>query len=67
VYGNRLGRGGGYYDRYLRRLRSGTTVVALAFDWQIVDTVPADDRDMAVNLIVTDRRVITQQSSPHPR
>jgi 5-formyltetrahydrofolate cyclo-ligase len=55
--GNRLGRGGGFYDRFLRRLRRSAITVGLAFDGQIIDTVPADDRDFAVDLIVTDRRV----------
>ena len=55
--GNRLGRGGGFYDRFLRRLRRSAITVGLAFECQIIDTVPADDRDFAVDLIVTDRRV----------
>ena len=37
--GNRLGRGGGFYDRFLRRLRRSATTVGLAFDAQVVDTV----------------------------
>ena len=55
--GNRLGRGGGFYDRFLRRLRRSATTVGFAFDAQIVDAVPADDRDFAMDTIVTDRRV----------
>jgi 5-formyltetrahydrofolate cyclo-ligase len=55
--GNRLGRGGGFYDRFLRRLRRSATTVGLAFDAQIIDEVPADDRDFAVSTIVTDRRL----------
>jgi len=55
--GNRLGRGGGFYDRFLRRLRRSATTVGLAFDAQIVDAVPADDRDFGMDIIVTDRRV----------
>ncbi len=55
--GNRLGRGGGFYDRFLRRLRRSAITAGLAFDAQIIDTVPADDRDFAVDLIVTNRRV----------
>lgn len=55
--GNRLGRGGGFYDRFLRRLRRSAVTAGLAFDAQIIDAVPADDRDFAVDFIVTDRRV----------
>lgn len=55
--GHRLGRGGGFYDRFLRRLRRSATSVGLAFDAQVIDEVPADDRDFAVDVVVTDRRV----------
>ncbi len=55
--GNRLGRGGGFYDRFLRRLRRSATTVGLAFDAQVVDTVPADDHDFGMDVVVTDRRV----------
>ena len=55
--GNRLGRGGGFYDRFLRRLRRSAATVGLAFDVQIIDRVPADERDFGVGTIVTDRRV----------
>ena len=55
--GQRLGRGGGYYDRFLHRLRRSATSVGLAFDVQVVDQVPADERDTSVDVLVTDRRV----------
>ena len=35
--GNRLGRGGGSYDRALRRVPAGVPVVALLFDDELVD------------------------------
>lgn len=37
---NRLGRGGGYYDRFLKTLPSQTPTFGLAFDFQIVDKLP---------------------------
>lgn len=37
---NRLGRGGGYYDRFLKTLPSTTTTVGLSFDFQMLDSVP---------------------------
>jgi len=55
--GNRLGRGGGYYDRFLAKLRPGITTIGLVFDQQIVDDVPKNQRDMAVDIVLTDRRV----------
>jgi 5-formyltetrahydrofolate cyclo-ligase len=56
--GRRLGRGGGYYDRFLCRLRPSTTKVGLVFDQQIVDAIPAKPHDVAVDIVVTDRRVM---------
>jgi len=55
--GARLGRGGGYYDRFLSRLRRSAATVGLAYDAQIIEAVPADDRDFCVDIVVTDRRV----------
>lgn len=55
--GNRLGRGGGFYDRFLSRLRRSAVTIGLAYDVQIIDEVPADDRDISVHFVVTDRRV----------
>lgn len=55
--GNRLGRGGGYYDRFLSRLRRAATAVGLGFDFQVIDQAPVDDRDVSVNTVVTERRV----------
>ena len=55
--GNRLGRGGGYYDRFLSKLRPRVTTIGLVFDQQIVDQVPKNQCDMAVDIVVTDRRV----------
>jgi len=37
---NRLGRGGGYYDRFLKKLPSNIPTCGLAFDFQIVDHLP---------------------------
>jgi 5-formyltetrahydrofolate cyclo-ligase len=55
--GNRLGRGGGFYDRFLRRLRASATRVGIAFDGQVVDSVPVSERDLGVDIVVTDRRI----------
>lgn len=50
----RLGRGRGYYDRYLRRLRKKMSI-GLAFNEQMVQEVPADSRDETLDLIVTEQ------------
>lgn len=37
----RLGRGGGFYDRFLARVPQDIPTVGIAFDFQILDTLPA--------------------------
>jgi len=56
--GNRLGYGGGYYDRFFSLLKPGTPLVALVFDLQIVPAVPIDEWDRPVDCVITDQRLI---------
>jgi 5-formyltetrahydrofolate cyclo-ligase len=56
--GNRIGYGGGYYDRLLAELKRDIPVVAPAYEEQIVGSIPAEPHDVRVSLIVTDRRLI---------
>ncbi len=56
--GNRLGYGGGYYDRFFPQLMPGTPLVALAFELQIVPEVPVDEWDRPVDKIITEERII---------
>ena len=51
---NRLGYGGGYYDRYLSRLRSDTLKVGVAFSCQEVEELPINKFDVPLDLIVTE-------------
>jgi len=58
IFGNRLGYGAGYYDGFLPSLRAGTPKIALAFEIQIVNTVFPTPRDVPVDLIITEARII---------
>lgn len=51
--GTRLGRGGGSYDRALKRVAADIEIVALLFDGELVDELPSDDWDMPVTAAVT--------------
>lgn len=55
--GHRIGFGAGYYDRWFAGHRSRAKI-ALAFEAQIVPSVPTDENDIPVDAIVTERRVI---------
>jgi 5-formyltetrahydrofolate cyclo-ligase len=51
--GYRLGYGGGFYDRYVRRTRPEALRVGIGFSDQIVEDVPHGDGDERVDCIVT--------------
>jgi 5-formyltetrahydrofolate cyclo-ligase len=51
--GNRLGRGGGSYDRALARLPAGTPVAALLYGDELLSEVPVDSWDLPVSSVVT--------------
>jgi 5-formyltetrahydrofolate cyclo-ligase len=53
--GNRLGRGGGYYDRMLAGFQG--VKAAAAFDFQLFPRIPHDTRDIPVDCIVTESKV----------
>jgi 5-formyltetrahydrofolate cyclo-ligase len=55
--GNRLGWGKGYYDRFLDSIDSSTVVIAVVFDSDVLDDIPAEPHDKTVNLIVTERDI----------
>jgi len=55
--GDRLGQGGGYYDRYLAA-HPQTIAVGMAWDVQQVDDLPVELHDMRLTAIVTPTRVL---------
>ena len=58
---NRVGYGGGFYDRYIeRKQRAGARIFkpALAYDFQIVDSIPANDFDVRVDAVLTENGII---------
>ena len=50
--GDRMGYGGGYYDRFIRRC-TRASVLALAFEEQIYDVLPTEEHDLRIPLIIT--------------
>jgi len=56
---HRLGRGGGFYDRFLRLIRPPATKVGIAFDCQITDHLPFQpSHDTAMDTVVTETQTI---------
>ena len=56
--GNRIGYGGGFYDRLLAGMQRTIPIIAPAYEEQVIDAVPADQHDKKVSIIVTDRQEI---------
>lgn len=52
--GERLGYGGGYYDRLIARLAPRPPLVAAAFDLQLREEIPLDAGDRRVDLVLTE-------------
>lgn len=50
--GNRLGRGKGYYDRFLNSLSYSTFSIGLAFDFQLVSDLPFNQKDIPLNKVL---------------
>jgi 5-formyltetrahydrofolate cyclo-ligase len=53
--GGRIGYGKGYYDRLLATAGPGAVFLALAFECQMVESVPMLPHDVAVHLVMTER------------
>ena len=56
--GDRIGYGMGFYDNFLSSLKKRIPVVGLAYELQMVDDIPVNDKDVTVDKIVTEERII---------
>lgn len=50
---NRLGRGRGYYDSFLKSLPKNTPKIALGFRFQLLDKIPTTKSDFSLSLVLT--------------
>ena len=58
ILGNRLGQGGGYYDRFLRKCKNATKV-GVCFSIQISkEPLPISENDVCVDFIVSEKGII---------
>lgn len=53
--GKRIGRGKGYYDRYLKNYTGHR--VGICFSEQVVSAIPTDDYDQNIHILVTDKDI----------
>ncbi len=57
IKGNRLGFGGGYFDKFLSRLPKKAKKIGLAFSCQVAKAVPHEKHDMRVDYLITENGV----------
>jgi len=55
--GNRLGRGGCFYDRFFSNPELKATRCGFSFAEQLIDSIPIADHDEAVDMLVTDEQI----------
>ena len=53
--GERLGRGGGFYDRYLQSFNG--TSVGICYEGQLRNQLPVESHDQTVSVVVTENQV----------
>ena len=56
--GNRIGYGGGYYDKYFSQIKGESNKIVLAYDFQIVNSIENEAHDIRVNCIITNNEFI---------
>lgn len=61
--GDRIGQGGGWYDRFLARVGPDCVTIGVAFEPQLVDSLPVEAHDIGVDLVVTDAGVAGSRSA----
>ncbi len=57
---NRLGYGGGFYDRYIQKISKIKKIVkvGIAFSFQKLKTIPVNKHDEKLDIIITDKEII---------
>lgn len=56
--GGRLGRGAGFYDRFLGSLGPRAVKVGVAYEAQVFPSVPTEPQDVRLDVVVTESRVV---------
>ncbi|MGH8011592.1 MAG: 5-formyltetrahydrofolate cyclo-ligase [Candidatus Binataceae bacterium] len=64
--GQRLGRGGGHYDRLLANAAPQVVTAGLAYSFQVLDQLPEAAHDQRLGLIITESAVYASGHAPRP-
>ena len=57
---NRLGYGGGFYDRYIKKIEKNNKVIkiGLAFSYQKLESLPINQHDKKLDFIITEKEIL---------
>ncbi len=55
---NRIGYGGGFYDRFLAEISPDCMKIGVCYDFQVLEKIPHEEYDIPLDLLVTEKRVI---------
>lgn len=56
--GQRIGRGAGFYDRFLGNSALAASTCGYSFDEQIIDDIPMTEHDVRIQMLITDQRLV---------
>lgn len=56
--GNRIGYGGGYYDKFFSSLKKNIVKIAVCYSFQLVDHIAPDPHDVPMDYIITEKEII---------
>ena len=54
---NRLGYGGGFYDRYIEKIKN-VIKIGIAFSFQKITSVPTNDYDKKLDFVITEKEIL---------
>ena len=56
--GNRIGYGGGFYDKFFKKITRDVDRVAVSYDFQLFNLVPRSDLDEPVHFLITETKAL---------
>ena len=57
-FGNRIGYGGGFYDKFFKKITGNVSRVAVGYDFQLFNLVPRSDLDEPVHFLITETKAL---------
>lgn len=55
--GNRIGYGGGYYDKFMKNIRINCNKIAVSYELQVIDDIITDSWDIVIDSLITEKRI----------